>query len=458
MSNQDLRPIVISPLAVVVNGCGYNCSGDGLLRNGHAFQSDLTDYLPLLEPKRTKGGSIAARQPTPIKKTRDWWQAQCAFRGLAQSGNVSQLQDRLRWADSKSMNKDVLEAEVRLNREFREQNAAVRDSKWRALTTDEAKAEADPVRFLRERLAEGDGKTDAVILKTHQRFELHRAAESLGFQSCSTNAPLNLDGSRPTVDRWIVIGRGYLAVSRKIEEIGRQAKSSFAKKQQERELETQAKHEEVVKQSTAKRSAKWDVTGTWAIRCPYIEKTWGMGVGYDECTLTIHETIDGPAKQIWAEFDFIAVTGVFRFVRPSKQQDNQPAKGSRKRKREASEERRPNVSKSVPSAGRRVSYLLDRDDNPSPSHPTWEYRWRGEETGEGEVQLYSDEASYSITFTGPSGTKLHGVFGGDLMEDCTFTGQKIGGRSRTANSLTVEDQWGRRSEDAYEYARRARWH
>ncbi|KAI9789406.1 MAG: hypothetical protein M1816_006066 [Peltula sp. TS41687] len=479
MTNQELFPKVIPPLSVVIKGCEYECAGDGLLRNKQSFQSDLTDYLPLLEPKRTKAGAIAARQPQPIKKNKDWWQAQCAFRGLSQSGNLSQLQDRLRGADSKRMSTDHLEAEVKLNRDFRQQNAAVRDSKWNKLATDEAKAEADPVRFLRETFVPGERKTTAVVVKTHHRLELHQAATSLNLQSQATEAPLNPNGSRPSVDRWIVIGRDYSAVNKKIADIDREAKATVEKRKMEKEKQISAEHKEVTKKAkakaavktavkaaakatakttaktTAKSSVGWDVTGTWAISCPEIEENWGNG--NEECTLTIHEAIDGPAKQIWAEFDFIAVTGVLRLVRPTSQQASKPAKGSKKRKREESEEPGPNYGRAGAGGGGRVSYLLDRDDGPSRSHSTWEYRWRGEETGEGEIQLYSDEEPYSIEFFGPRGTELRGEFGGGFMKRCKITGRKISGGDGSANYLSVEDEWSQRSEDAYEHARVARW-
>ncbi|KAK4548251.1 hypothetical protein LTR36_010121 [Oleoguttula mirabilis] len=82
------------------------------------------------------------------------------------------------------------------------------------------------------------------------------------------------------------------------------------------------------------------------------------------------------------------------------------------------------------------------------------YRWRGRETGEGEIQLGSDQRSYDLTFT-EYGTRLEGVFGG-CVERTGFTGMKVraGGNQQGSSA----GMWGGFSGASYEAERVGRWH
>jgi hypothetical protein len=112
---------------------------------------------------------------------------------------------------------ELTELEKRMNEEFLTKNAAARDEQWKTLGT-LGKAEKDSRRFLKETFPPGERKTDAIILKTHSRLELHIAAEKLGLCTESTDAPKSAGGSGgPT--RWIVTGRRQIDVAAKIQEI-----------------------------------------------------------------------------------------------------------------------------------------------------------------------------------------------------------------------------------------------
>jgi len=102
-----------------------------------------------------------------------------------------------------------------------------------------------------------------------------------------------------------------------------------------------------------------------------------------------------------------------------------------------------------------LSPLLNTPDLPSPRYPKWNYRWRGEETGEGEIQLYSEEKLCSVTFGEPGGTELVGIFDSDLTGRIDFTGMKTG---VTAGGGDVDSAWNSWSERAYESERVGRWH
>jgi len=88
--------------------------------------------------------------------------------------------------------------------------------------------------------------------------------------------------------------------------------------------------------------------------------------------------------------------------------------------------------------------------------PTFEYQWRGRETGEGEIQLGALEREESITFS-KFGTKLEGLFdcpfiGGDLR----FTGMKVThGRGQALSSAY---EWRQLDEDAWNEECVSSWH
>lgn len=457
-----LHPIVSDPLKWSLGSKAFTCSGDGLLKDGVKYDPKVEQYLPLLEPKRTQKGTIAVNQPYIKKQTMPYWKAQCAFRGLPVSGTVAKLQEALRYTEA-TMDPELQAAEKRLNDEFRRKNAVARDDKWSKMETPEEKAEADMKRFLLEQFGPGQGDKDlAVVVKTHQRRELHEAAEKLRLQHESVDAPLKLDGSRPNVDRWIVIGRSRSSVMEKIREISRETqrtKQALAESKAERIRKLNA---EVASNSKkAAKGSKWDVTGSWAITCPEVEQ--GYGGGGESCSLQISSRLIDGRKQMWAHFDFIAITGIFRFIALSPPGPSQHAQASKTSKQPANlgdndeeedegYEEDEDDREDTPTP---EEFFVAADDQPSPSHPTWNYRWRGEETGESEIQLYSDEKLCSITFSGVGGTKLKGIFDSDLLGRVEFTGLKTG----TSSSIGDPDYaWSSMNGSAYESARVGRWH
>ena len=465
---QSLQPVVIPPLQATIRSQKFLCSGNGLLKDGQKYDSQVDKYLPLLEPVRTKAGKVAARQPKIPAQSAYYWKAQCAFRKLSQSGAIAELQARLRNTDA-GMDPELAKLEKELNAEFRAKNAAARDEKWNGLETDEQRANEDPERFLRERFLKGKdqqpgGTGDGVVvLKTRQRLQLHEEAEPLGLYSESTNAPLIADGERPDIDRWIVIGKDRAAVSEKIREISREAARSRQRAQEAEDERTRKLHEEIVKEAgkTGKTGSGnvWNVTGTWSIKCPYMEDSWGNGT--DGCSLNIYSTESRGGRQMWADFDFIAITGVFRFESPTptKGDGRQPGSSSaldaENDEDDDDEEGTEHSDDSRPTPPP-VAFCLDPNDKPSPRCPRWNYRWRGEETGEGEIQLYSDKNLCSITFHGPSGTKLKGTFESDLTSKIDFTGIRTSSITRRPE-LGIDDAWNSRNERAHERARTGRW-
>ena len=224
----DLYPIVIPLIEVKTGNKTFTCAGDGLLKDGHGYESNLKQFLPLTEPKKTKAGNIASKQPAPQSKPLAFWKAQCAFRNFVQNGSIETLQSRLRGTDPK-MDKDLAKEQTRVNKEFRILNDDARKKNWPTLTTDEDRASVDPERFLRDRFfrqpaQELSAKGEAIILKTNDRIRIHQAAGPLDLFTESTEAPSEANGSVPRIDRWIVVGTSKAAVSDKIREINRPSK------------------------------------------------------------------------------------------------------------------------------------------------------------------------------------------------------------------------------------------
>ena len=319
-----------------------------------------------------------------------------------QSGTVQSLQDQLRRSDA-GMTANLAKIEKKLNKEFREKNAAVRDEKWNSMKSNEKKAEMDSRRFLQEYfyldgVEDSSHDEDAVVLKTHFRSELHQAAESLRLEHNSVDAPAHADGTRPSIDRWIIISKTRSAFSKQVQAISRE-KVRIDRILEDESNECNKKlNETMVAKAKKSGKATWDVMGKWNIKCPEIESNWGKA----NCALTlvIYMSNTGEGRQMWADFDFTVIQGIFRFIKPTstgrvKNASLGPATAGSKRKRIDVEE--------DDGYSKREKFILSANDEPGPKCPEWEFRWRGEETGEGVIQLSLENYRCSIKFEGSGG-------------------------------------------------------
>ena len=172
--------------------------------------------------------------------------------------------------------------------------------------------------------------------------------------------------------------------------------------------------------------------------------------------------------QIWAEFDFHILTGVFQFIKPTPAnllKKLSPTKALLKRKRKDKVEDEEDEDEEVSvyeededdedDSSTPKDFILSTKDRPSLKSPRWNFRWRGKETGEGEIQFSSKEYLCSITFHGVGGTKLTRIFESDLIRQAKFTGLKIG--YSPPNRSNPSHGWESRGESAYEFARVSRW-
>lgn len=183
------------PLEHMHKGVRYTCAGEGLLKDGHAYDAHPEKFFP----PRNNTGYVE-------KKLVAWWKAQCAFRGLNQTGAIADLQLRLREAKT-TMLPDLKTVQTKLNREYKK---TIKDTQsWMNLKTVEQKAKADPKRFLEEAFPKGasgrPAHLDLVVVKLQDHPALADAAERLGLERLSVDAPWT-SGRKPSPDRWLIIG------------------------------------------------------------------------------------------------------------------------------------------------------------------------------------------------------------------------------------------------------------
>ena len=539
----DLHPIVIPPLEHTYKSVKYTCSGEGLYKDGYRYDAHAEKLIP---PKTTK----ASVTPKEIeKKPLAYWKAQCAFRGLNQTGAIADLQLRIREA-KKKIQPEIKSVETELNKDFKKKNIAARSDSWASKSV-EKKAKTDPNKYLSEAFPKGGSgrpaNMDIVVLKigADERLAIADAAEAMGLESVSVDAPWTTN-KNPSPDRWVVIGRTRDAVWNQMRDIEREvvrSKQTFSAEKEKpqqspkpaamtkkdakstvrpaegasssslnRKVNTtplsKAKPETKPPASkkaiprmrsplrlghtprpegfrpkqTARKSAlpaydtppgvekeasaskqsatnSWDVRGSYEIRCRDIEEQWG---GHS-LTLDIYLEIRNGKRQLYGAFDFNAIEGIMRFERPSRvPKSEMESRQSKKRKQKDlnkdGESPMDTYPRSATDGAGKYSediFHLRSDEQPTARRPTWRYRWRGHETGEGEIQVNADRAVRSITFS-EKGNALCGYFKCDYVKDCYFEGIKVCSKPRDKR-LDPESKWMSHSEAAHGYASRARW-
>ena len=426
------------------------------------YRADIAESLPLLTPKLTKKGDVAKRQPHIPKQSLKWWRAQCAFRGLPVGGSIGGLQDRIRNHAGTGMSSSVKELLEKMKLEYEVKNIEAIEDEWKGASID-VKAKRWPRRFLSETfLAPGGAGEEAITVEVDDWDH--------GIEEACRQLTLHCE-KRRTRDPYghkcvIVVGTSEQAVRSRSAEVERDAQRAALREKQEREEQEREAHEEFYTQlDLAKSKGKnskglWDVSGKWRINCPYIEEQWGQE-NDEECELDMQFTQPGSdgLVQVFCTFEFIAFTGIMRLV--SSQIPIVEDAGFNEDEDDAWNDESKG-DHSTPS-----QFLFRKASLPSSSMREFSFRWRGEETGEGEIQLYSDQELCSLTFESPNA--LRGTFNSSLTGECEFSGykeefdapQKPIDLKKQARLLYTSDpghEWNARSEAAYERARVGRWH
>ncbi|PVH79192.1 hypothetical protein DL98DRAFT_655604 [Cadophora sp. DSE1049] len=460
----DLHPIIIYSLEHTSKSVKFTCSGEGLYKNGYLYGSHAEKLIP---PKNTKASAVSKQ--VEEKKT----------------GAIADLQLRLREA-KKTILPEIKSVETELNKEFKKSIAARNDS--RASNTVEQKAKMNPKKYLNEAFPKG-GFADA--------------AEAMGLDSVSVDTPWTAN-RKPYPDRWVVIGRTRDAVwnqMRDIErEVGRSKQTFSAEKKKplstsnpaittKKEAKSTPKRVEKTFSSSLKKEVKTIAiskskpeikTPTSKKAIPTMRSPLQIGptlrpeefgqyrqperVHFQIMIIRIerrgrHWPQNVPPANLCIAFDFSAIEGFMRFERPiPNSKSDTGSESSKKRKREDVEEDRDMKLNRYPQFARddagdysEAGFHLGPDDKPTAQRPTWWYRWRGHETGEGEFQVNADKVALLITFS-QNGNALFGYFKCDYVNECYFEGVKVRSKPRDQHR-DPEAQWMNHSETAHEYAR-----
>lgn len=465
-------PSISPPVRASLSGHQYSClvSDAGLqfcdeTNDKTNYVADIFVYLPLLTPKLTKAGKVAARQPNIPKRSTKWWKAQCGFRNLPVSGRLCDLQDRIRKHGNGGLSKSMKEVCDTMEKDYVTKNAGEIEKIWLANDNNE-KAKRWPKGFLYESFMvhPASSKEALVVEVDGWGEEIEKVARQM-----KVHCELRKMPDHKTGQRLVVVGLNEQAVRSRFAEIDRDAQRSALKARQEQERRKQEALDDFEEQFTVAKSKgrsskrKWDVSGSWEISCPYIDEQWGSK--NEACSLEIGFTkpTETGLVQMYASFDFVAITGIMRFVNQDAWKDTQVQnnKGRSSRKHDLTPDSDSDGDSTTPA-----NFLFPNASLPSSKSREFRFRWRGEETGEGEIQLGSDRKLCSITFESPNA--VTGVFISDLTRAVEFKGYKqgfetepkgVGPRSRR-EAAGVSDPsfaWQSRNEAAYESARIGRW-
>jgi hypothetical protein len=426
----------------------YTCFGYGLRRNGHSFESDLTPYLPVLfkNGKVNKGATSLKTAKPP-----DWWKAQCVFRGLPHNGTLTEVQARLR-AGPSSMTKILVALQEKVNAEWQSKYDVAQQEEERKRDLRQRKEEEEATRILKDTFRSEKRAPDAIVIKKDWEG-MPGAATSLGLEY-KIMMPPTFDFDREDND-WIVVGKNERAVRAKISSLQQEADDRSAAKEKKIEAEAEAERKALAQKivEVAESSAKggfWDVTGTWRINCLEIESGWDE----EELSLKIYHRDDKAGSRMFAEFDFGIISGWFQFEGRTAKKGAAIAGQKRKLEYDVEYDSEYSDQEEVNDA-----FYLTRNDKPSSKQPTWNYRWRGRETGESEIQQGSDVSLCSVTFSGEGGCRLSGEFVCGYLNKCQFTGIKVKmADSRHAREIPIDENWKGLSDRAWDRECTSRWH
>ncbi|KAF2801962.1 uncharacterized protein BDZ99DRAFT_527920 [Mytilinidion resinicola] len=274
-------------IKVTHNGIDFMYSGNGLLRLGYKFDGDTVTHA-----RHYKTGTVMKVYKAASKKPRNWWRAQCAFRGVPEDGENEML-----WKLKGAAPNVVLPELVELEKEAKARwdanhDAAVKREKARREKA-KRKLVDEKVRALKAALLDGESGQEALVYKSDWDA-VEEAAESLGLVVEGFNwAQLRRDFP---CDQYyalcIVVGTSeravdaQLAVLRQEEQDLIEVKEKAAREREQAEkLREQAEREEQARRvaAVAKESEKngtWDVTGTWKIFSDAIEEQYPVCEGW----------------------------------------------------------------------------------------------------------------------------------------------------------------------------------
>ncbi|KAF2495520.1 hypothetical protein BU16DRAFT_391671 [Lophium mytilinum] len=469
-------------IKVTHNGLDFMYSGDGLLRLGYKFDGDTVTH-----PRHYKTGTVMKVYKAASKKPRNWWRAQCAFRGVPEDGEKEML-----WKLKGAAPNVVLPELVELEKEVKTRWDAKHEA---AVKREKAKREKakrkivdDKIKALTVALLDKESEQEVLVYK-NDWHGVEEAAESLGlvvkaFDWAQVRRRFPCD---QYYGLCIVVGTSEAAVDAQLATL-RQEEQDLIKvkeqaareREQVEELRERTEREEQARKVAAvakesERNGSWDVTGTWKIFSDAIEEKY-LCDDRDGMTLTIYRHVDKKGRiQMYAEFNFSICEGWMRFEtqdEAAKAMDARASTGQKRKRHDDSDEDEDededkdededeygyDSDHASNDLSQKIFYLLPTEV-PSLSEPTWTYRWRGRETGEGEIEVMADqEKEMSMTFSGRGGAKLKGTWScQNYVGTVEFHGFKTS-MGITPDRVRIQSEWRSLSEKAWNRECARRWH
>jgi hypothetical protein len=335
---------------------------------------------------------------------------------------------------------------------------------WQSLGTDfDQKLANDPQRALQEEMQ----KPDSRLLRSYstyvnEPYDLSRAAKNLGLAYVDVQ---EMSEVPPGCDfqRCQIIGEAT-AVDAHAKEFMKTATqkvkeqwSSWNARVEAAKAAKQAQHQAL--QAEAKAAQDWNLTGLWTVHCNELAcysserpERLTMEIFKDDFNLNdvCGEDVESEARE-----SYYAHYGEYGY----RNTDERPARPKPKEE-SAAELQRPRFCAKFNFAvveGIMRIYPLSSAANWTTiqGNPTFEYRWRGRETGESEIQNGAQDYLQKMTFS-DYGTKFEGVF------HCTYTGPLRITGTKTAHGRgqvhSSAEEWSGLGEDAWDDECRSRWH
>lgn len=391
-----------------------------LTRYNHPFDISVQSKLPL-DVVKTKAGKVAKRQPTYNKQPKSYYQAQCSFRGLKTSGTIDDLQLLLQQRDAAkdlTIRDELQQVRERIAAYDEEQQNRRYEEWWaNASTKFEEKLSRDAHRALSEELKQPDSllRTSCRVFNISLNFDAIRtAATQLGIGYEQVRGPVDLPpGSLQ--QRYHVVGepkqvRQQAAAFLKRAE--QKAASDWTAYRAQQAAKQKAKEEAAqVLLAEARATEDWDITGKWMVHCDQMA-TYSSGTP-QPLTMEIFEDtykLDSVCGDVYGEEDSYGEEDPAA-VKKRKEPENAAAAQHRRFNAKFDFAVIEGIMRIYPPA----STVKHSPPLPMKRKPVYEYRWRGRETGESQIEAGAEEHLRTITFS-EHGTKLEGVF------DCPYSG------------------------------------
>jgi hypothetical protein len=438
-------------------------------------RSSVTELRAILFPQRTRRD--------PQRLTKKWFAAQLQHYNVNFRSSAAKvvLEEQLKahiteggvstswvsraqvliwcWKQCDYVPESIMAIEGELNQEYEakcDELKKARLEQFSKIGSPTKEAEFDVDLFLAKYFLDENGQPDRSktpkplpFLDFRDQWSLHTAAEKVpGLHTCSGGT----DGDA----RVWVIGWDRNNVRSVAHEIDAEQR---AEDMDRAKAECEKKQRHVARRGKAEASRAFkpaDAVGAYVVECKSISEEWDNA---NDLTMNISQGT-GPIV-LQAEFDFSVLEGVMRLgfdptllsICSSSEDEGEDSGEEYNRDSDDEVIVTGTKRKAVGQSAKQAVSKKAKGGGPSAAHPRRLYlQWRGQETGEGVIQLDNSNTGY-LEFTDARCNAFKGVASFCFVgEKVKFRGYKVNGGSGRMNK-----RWSDYSEDKYEDACRARW-